>query len=156
MPAKAAGFTLIEAMIVVTIAAVLAAVALPAYRDFVRNQRIKNASFDLFSTLVQARSEAVTRNSSVTVTPATGGWANGWTVTTGGTTLRTQNAMPNITITQTGGTAAITYTGTGRVTAAVTGLQLSAASVEGTSQIQARCIKIDLSGRPVSIASACS
>ena len=150
--AASAGFTLTELMIVVVVAAVLSSFALPAYNDFVKNQRVKAATFDLFSTLVQARSEAVTRNASVTVTPATGGWANGWTVTVGGSTVRKQDAMANITITQSGGAANIVYNGTGRVSSAVSGIQLSAA---GANSIQTRCITIDLSGRPVSKASAC-
>jgi type IV fimbrial biogenesis protein FimT len=150
----ASGFTIIEAMIVVTIAAVLAAVALPAYNDFVRNQRVKNASFDLFSTLVLARSEAVTRNTAVTITPVSGSWVNGWTVTVGGTTLRKQNAIPSITIT--GAPASITYNGTGRITAAVTGIQLTATAADGTRQIQTRCIKVDTSGRPVTLTTACA
>ncbi|HYG54828.1 MAG TPA: GspH/FimT family pseudopilin [Burkholderiales bacterium] len=153
-PSAAAGFTITELMIVVVVMSVLASFALPAYNDFVKNQRIKNASFDLFSTLVLARSEAVTRNTSVTVTPATGGWANGWTVAVGGTTLRSQPAIANITIAQSGGNAAITYNGTGRVTSpsTTTTLQLSAT---GANSIQTRCITIDLSGRPVSKASTC-
>jgi type IV fimbrial biogenesis protein FimT len=146
----ASGFTIIEAMIVVTIAAILAAVALPAYNDFVRNQRVKNASFDLFSALVLARSEAVTRNTSVTVTPSGGNWAAGWTVASGGTTIRNQDAMANITIT---GPTSVTYNGTGRLSAALaSGFQLSAS---GGTSIQTRCITVDLSGRPVSKASTC-
>ena len=146
----ARGFTIIEAMIVVTIAAILAAVALPAYNDFVRNQRVKNASFDLFSTLVLARSEAVTRNTTVTVTPSGGNWASGWTVVSGTTTLRQQDPMANITIT---GPTSVTYNGTGRLSAALaSGFQLSAS---GGTSIQTRCITVDLSGRPVTKASTC-
>jgi len=81
-PAWSRGFTITELLIVVTIAGILMAAALPAYNDFVRNQRVKTASFDVFSSLVYARSEAVTRNASVTVTPTSGttSWASGWTV----------------------------------------------------------------------------
>jgi type IV fimbrial biogenesis protein FimT len=147
----ARGFTIIEAMIVVTIAAILAAAALPAYNDFVKNQRVKNASFDLFTTLVLARSEAVTRNTAVTITPtSTSNWADGWTVTSGSTTIRAQNSMPNITIT---GPASVTYNGTGRLSAALSsGFQLAAS---GGTSIQTRCILVDLSGRPVTKASTC-
>ncbi len=144
------GFTIIEAMIVVTIAAILAAVALPAYNDFVKNQRVKNASFDLFSALVLARSEAVTRNAAVTITPTSSNWANGWTVVSGTTTIRSQDAMNNITIS---GPASVTYNGTGRLSAALSsGFQLSAT---GGTSIQTRCISVDLSGRPVTKASTC-
>jgi len=148
-PAWSRGFTITELLIVVTIAGILMAAALPAYNDFVRNQRVKTASFDLFSSLVYARSEAVTRNGSVTVTPTGGNWASGWTVTeAGGTTLRSQEALPSITIT---GPASVVYAGTGRLSAAVGTFTVT---TTGTG-ITTRCITIDLSGRPVTKASAC-
>ena len=45
------GFTLIEMMTVVVIVAILAAFAVPNFRQFVVNQRVRNASFDLTATL---------------------------------------------------------------------------------------------------------
>jgi len=148
--ARADGFTLIETLVVVTVLGILMAAGLPAFGEFVRNQRVKNASFDLYSTLVQARSEAISRNDRVTVTPATGGWANGWSITdAGGTLIRRQDAMSNLTIT---GPGSITYYGSGRLSAAVTPLQISATGATVTT----RCVSIDLSGRPVSKAAACS
>jgi len=145
----AAGFTITELMIVVAVFSVLIAAALPSYNQFVRNQRVKTASFDLFSTLVQARSEAIVRNASVTVTPTGGNWANGWTVTdAGGATLRTESSIPNVTLT---GPASVVYNGSGRLTAAVTPFELTATG----SGITSRCITLDLSGRPVSKATTC-
>jgi type IV fimbrial biogenesis protein FimT len=143
------GFTITELMIVVAVASVLVAAALPSYNQFVRNQRVKTASFDLFSTLIQARSEAIVRNASVTITPTGGNWANGWTVTdAGGATLRSESSIPNITLT---GPASVTYNGSGRLTATVTPFEMTATG----SGITARCITLDLSGRPVSKATTC-
>jgi len=149
------GFTLAELMIVVVIFAILAGAALPSYNEFVRNQRVKTASFDLFSSLVQARSEAVTRNTSVTVTPTstTTSWAPGWEVKVGTTLLRRQDAMPNITIT---GPTSITYNGNGRVTAALTGANGITLTATGGVGTNTRCITVDLSGRPVTKAAACA
>lgn len=144
------GFTLVELMIVVSVFAVLIAAALPSYNDFVRNQRVKTASFELFSTLVLARSEALTRNSTVTVTPASNNWAAGWEVRAGTTLLRKQEALPNIVTS--GSTVTISYNGSGRLsTALASGIQISASGVGITT----RCITIDLSGRPVTKAQAC-
>jgi type IV fimbrial biogenesis protein FimT len=148
MKRAAPGFTLIETMIVVSIAAVLTVVALPNFTQFIRDQRIKSASFEVFSTLTLARSEAVLRNTSVTVTP-TGGttnWANGWEVTVGTEVLRKQDPFATITMT---GPTSIVYTGSGRVSGAVATVEMSA---DGATS---RCVSIDLSGRPVSKASAC-
>ena len=150
------GFTLPELLIVITVAGVMLAAGVPSFVEFIKNQRVKTASFDLFSSLVVARSEAITRNTSVTVTPAsTTNWANGWTITyvdaTSGSTvtLREQSSMPNITIT---GPTSVVYRGSGRLTNATT--PQFALTATG-STVTSRCINVDLSGRPVTKAAAC-
>ena len=55
---SATGFTLIELMVTIAIAAILATLAAPSFREYIVSQRIKNASFDLFTALTLARSEA--------------------------------------------------------------------------------------------------
>src|SRR5687768_1752915 len=96
----ARGFTLPELLIVFTVLAVLMAAGLPSMAEFVRNQRVKTASFDLFSSLVFARSEAITRNAAVKIEPINGYWTNGWTVKdASGTLLRELSSVPNVTIT---------------------------------------------------------
>src|ERR1041385_409197 len=74
------GFTLPELLIVVTVMGVMIAIGVPSFAEFIRNQRVKTASFEVFASLVFARSEAITRNTSVTLTPTGGNWGNGWTV----------------------------------------------------------------------------
>lgn len=142
------GFTIAEAMIVVAVLGILAGLALPSLNQFVLGQRVKNASFDIFSSLVLARSEAITRNTTVTVTPAGGGWQDGWTVTAADLTVirRQDDAYSTIAI---AGPANVVYNGTGRLNAAV-----GAFSVTATGATP-RCITIDLSGRPVSKTEAC-
>src|SRR5258708_13935928 len=85
------GFTLIELVVTLTVLAILATVALPSYQNFVLTQRVRGASYDLMTSLVFARSEAIKRNASVSMTQAAGGWAQGWTVSAGALTLRTQD-----------------------------------------------------------------
>ncbi|SRR5258706_1855692 len=146
VPRQASGFTIIEMMMVVTILAILSAVAAPNMIDMVRNQRVKTASFDTFAGLVLARSEAIKRNTSVTVTPVSGGdWATGWvTKDTNGNVLSRQDPLTGVIFT---GPASVTFTGMGRLSAAVDPFTLTATNL-GTAR--ARCITIDLSGRPVS------
>lgn len=150
-PLSARGFTLIEMMITVVILVILITVGVPSFRDFILVQRVKNASFEVFAALVLTRSEAVSRNNTVTITPTGGNWANGWQITTvDPTTLATvnisnQSAYSNITIT---GPATIAYAGTGRSAAA-------SISLVATGVSAARCITIDLSGRPVTKTGTC-
>ncbi|MEX0618382.1 MAG: GspH/FimT family pseudopilin [Pseudohongiellaceae bacterium] len=59
--------TLIEALIVIAVMAVLIYVALPGLGAFVDNQRVSSDTNDLFTSLLLARGEAVTRNSAVSL-----------------------------------------------------------------------------------------
>jgi type IV fimbrial biogenesis protein FimT len=153
------GFTLPELLIVITILVVLMGAGLPSFGEFVRNQRVKTASFDLFSTLVLARNEAITRNAAVTITPTGGAWAKGWTVNytdSGGNVvpLRTQDAVSNVSIS---GPSTVEYRGSGRLATATlllmqpVRLELSASG----ATVVTRCITIDPSGRPHTKAAAC-
>ena len=65
-----AGFSLIELMIVVTIAGTLAAFAMPALQDWNRNAARSAAVTNFLSSAHLARSEAVKRNQRVQICPA--------------------------------------------------------------------------------------
>jgi type IV fimbrial biogenesis protein FimT len=89
MRAKQQGFTLVELMVSIAIAAVLAAMAAPSFSTFVSKGRADSASKQLFSDLNAARVEAIKRNRRVLVCPspttstittcASGNsWNNGW------------------------------------------------------------------------------
>jgi type IV fimbrial biogenesis protein FimT len=80
------GFTLMELMVTITIAAILAGLAVPSFRELIANNRLKSHTSALHTTLLQARSEAIKRNGRVvlcksadgaTCTTA-GGWQQGW------------------------------------------------------------------------------
>ena len=141
------GFTLAEAMIVVGVLAILVGVAVPSFNQFTLGQRVKNASFDIFSSLVLARSEAITRNTAVTVAPS-GGWQNALTVTLADGTVIRNLEMGHSSITV-AGPASVVFGGTGRLSGA--GGQFSITATGATP----RCITIDLSGRPVTKTEAC-
>jgi type IV fimbrial biogenesis protein FimT len=61
------GFTLLELMLVVTIAGLLLAVGVPAMGNFLRNARITNAANDVMAALHFTRSEAIKRRLPVTL-----------------------------------------------------------------------------------------
>ena len=147
---SARGFTLPELLIAIAVLAILLGVGVPSFTQFVKDQRVKTVSFDLFSTLVHARSEAITRNASVTVTPVSSAWTNGWTVTdAGGTVIRSAGAVANVSI---AGPTDVVFRASGRLNAAsMPTFQLTASG----SQVTTRCISVDLSGRPTSKAATC-
>lgn len=154
---KESGFTLTELMVTIVILALLTAAALPSFRPFIVGQRIKSASFDIMSTLMLARSEAIKRNTNVLVTPASGSWLNGWAVSVGGTTLSQQAALGNglaIACYSPGPTVTpcvtLTYASNGRILPGSTApsIQLSSTDPNANAAVTTRCIGIDLSGRP--------
>ena len=157
------GFTMIELMTTVIVFAVLTAVALPSFRSFIVGQRIKTASFDLMSTLIMARSEAIKRNSSVSISPNGGSWLNGWVVSAGATVLKQQNLLGSgLLITCYSGTSStpcqpISYSGSGRLAPGIIAQTVKIASNDsGTATgFGTRCIGIDLTGRPRSAKTGC-
>ncbi len=88
MPSAHAGFTVIELMIVLVIAAFLTAVALPSFFQALERNRIVAQNNDLLASFTYARSEAIRRNGTVGVCAlnatfdgcATDEWNRGWLV----------------------------------------------------------------------------
>ena len=151
----AAGFTLIELMLVVGIVGVVTLFALPSMRDIVTTNRMKSVSLDLYTSLTLARSEAVKRNnSSVAVVPAAGGWQNGWTVkcidsagSCGGadvTVIAGEAVDSSLTLTGPGGN--ITFNRDGRLSSAAASFTVKAGTNNAASPM--RCVDLDTSGRP--------
>jgi type IV fimbrial biogenesis protein FimT len=67
MHRRSSGFTLLELMVVLAIAGVLAAIAIPAMGNFMRNSRITAAANDVMAALHFTRSEAIKRRQPVTL-----------------------------------------------------------------------------------------
>lgn len=91
------GYTLLELMITVAIAAVLAAIAYPSMQDLLASQRVRAASSALYESLITARGEAVKRNSTVSFVSAD--LAGGWSVQSGGVEVLAQAPHPGVTFT---------------------------------------------------------
>ena len=150
-PLSVSGFTLTELLVVVAIAGILATIAIPGFKSLTQSQQVKNATFDLYSSLIVARSEAIKRNSDVTITPvdnpvtfpAPAHNETGWVIAASGVTIQNQSQLKGIALTPPS-PPWVTYRRTGRATAA----PVFKIDAYGETTPYARCIKIELSGMP--------
>ncbi len=137
---------------VVAIIAILAAVATPGFKQLIDNQRIKSASFELYASLMSARSEALKRNDYVTMTAISGSWQNGWQITAAGTVLKNHPVLSNIAVSN--GPSSIVYKKNGRLSATTSpSFQFDIDPVNANFK---RCISIDLSGLPRTKKGSCT
>jgi type IV fimbrial biogenesis protein FimT len=94
----AAGLTLVELMVVLAIAAILAAIAMPSLRKFLTANQLTTMTDTLASTLNEARSEAGKLGTNVTLNVNSGGknWGSqGWTMSSSVGTLRNVAPAPS-------------------------------------------------------------
>ena len=80
---KAGGATLVELLIVLTIIAVLASLAMPGMHEMIAARRLDTASVDLFGAIDLTRSQALARGERVQLVPLEpngANWSEGWVV----------------------------------------------------------------------------
>jgi type IV fimbrial biogenesis protein FimT len=164
-PSRLRGFTIIEIMIAVTLAAILMVVAAPGFRAMMARGYAQAVARDLLSAVNRARSEAITRRGQVVLCQSTDlstcsgtNLSNGWIVfmdadgngqrTTSGTTeplIQIHNTVADkVTITATGGTN-LSYRVIGTVSAARTFTVCPLSTGTGAKGGQ---IAVNTSGRP--------
>jgi type IV fimbrial biogenesis protein FimT len=138
------GFTLTELIVTVSVAAILATVAVPSFNGIIANQRARTLSSALYATLAKARSTALTLNGNVTLQPKAGGWGSGWQILDpNNNVLDDYTATTGITI---AGPAGVTYRSSGRLpVGAAPMFQISTTS---GATVNYQCVSVDLSGRP--------
>jgi type IV fimbrial biogenesis protein FimT len=153
------GFTAIEALVTMAILAIGLAIVAPSFGSFISSQRVKTTSFDLYATLMYARSEAIKRRADVTIQAVSGDWSNGWTVVdAAANVLRSQDAPKNknMCVTTDGACppstpapptlTSLTYQLDGRLSIGSAAMTLS--SVTGSNAVGRRCISVDTTGVP--------
>lgn len=151
-----AGFTLVELLVVVTIVAILLGIGVPGFGSVIASNRLKATSSNLHLSLLKARSEAVKRNTSVTMERIGATWEGGWVVDeTAGIAacklnlslcLSHQGAVNGVAIT--GAPASVVYQRTGRTTAGVD-VDFEVNDVpDKLPATRSRCVTTSLSGMP--------
>lgn len=162
------GFTAIELMVVVSIIAVLAALAGPSFAQMIESWRVRDATESLRSTLLFARSEAIKRGGQIAIhklpnntngcTTASGtrDWDCGWNVcedtNNNGTcnasepVLQRVDAPSKVQISRTGGGASIKLNRWGLVDGTWLGFSLVPLD-KGTSHPGARGLCMSSGGR---------
>lgn len=148
--APTSGFSMVELMVVLAITGILAALAMPSFTELIEGQRARSAATDLMVALTRTRSEAIKRNANVTLSPKSGDWANGWQAPdpTTGTIIEDHAAINGLAI---GGPASVVYQSSGRVQ----GGTAPSFPISGDFTGSARCVAVDLSGRPKIEAGSC-
>ncbi|HEY4127447.1 MAG TPA: GspH/FimT family pseudopilin [Gammaproteobacteria bacterium] len=84
---RQSGFTLVEALITLAVASILASMAIPSFKSVIQNDRLVSQSNDLLGAMTYARNLAITANVNATVcissdlaTCSGSNWALGWIV----------------------------------------------------------------------------
>ncbi len=147
---NSSGFTLIELMLVVALMAILFTVAVPNFTSFIRNQQVKAASFELYSVLTYARSEALKLNQNVIVNAKEGIWNNGWDLKaanapSGSEPILTSGTKTGITIVA--DVNSVTYRPDGR-TNTIDRVEFIVCDSKGSASVLRRLVRVDTSGRP--------
>lgn len=148
---RAAGFTVVEMLIVLSIVAVLALIASPSFSYMMATRKTKSAASELFASLLRARSEAIARNANVTLAPISSSWQNGWQIISAtNVVLDNRPAVTGATVT---GPTSVIYRASGRISS-TTAPSFVFTGTGATNVYQ--CVSVDLTGRPyMKAASSC-
>jgi type IV fimbrial biogenesis protein FimT len=159
------GVTMIELLVVITIAAILMSIGVPSYKYVTTSNRVANEINALLADMQFARYEAVKEGLTVQVCPAaatattcaaSATWSNGWIVlsnaaATGGTAIVLRRQLPfsnfnsSDTLTNAAGTAAISFNREG-FAVGIGAVDKFSLHDPNTISSYTRCLMIGLSG----------
>lgn len=144
------GVTLIELMVVVTIATLLMGLAGPSFRSLVARYRVSHAASAIVESVWFARSEALKRNTSIAFTVNAAGW---WVTPAGDASrpLMRQDELTTVSIEpKSGSTGEVLANEYGRLARSQT-FELSSHGIAAS----VRCLTVSASGRSTHREGAC-
>jgi len=147
------GFTLVELMITLSIAAILMSMAVPSFTTAIKNNRLTTQANELISSLNYARSEAIRRGASVTLTSASANWHTGWTVTDKDNVVIRNHTAFDGSSSLVGSATTLTYKSTGFINGASA---ITFTLCDDRTAETGRAISISLTGRPSVSNTTCS
>lgn len=139
---KQNGFTLVELMIGLAIAAIVLTVGIPSFTETIRSNRMTTQANELIGALNLARSEAIKRGTSITIASTSGGanWKNGWSIDDGGESIRIYTAQDgDHTLVSDGGDSSYSYDSQGFI---------------GSTDTVSLCLNSGDTGRRITIAAS--
>ena len=141
---KSAGFTLIEMIAALAISCVLFGLGVPSFVKLMHAHKVKIISYELLTTMNFARSEAIKRNSDVSIEPISLAWHQGWQVkTAAGDILKKQDAFSHEI--QIEGASEVTFKNNGRIESDEN-ILLEVSYLDDLHATK-RCMQISTSGR---------
>jgi type IV fimbrial biogenesis protein FimT len=166
---KSHGFTLIEAVVVIAIIAILTALAAPSFKNLIQSNAISGSVNSFLSDMRFARSEAIRRGGSVVIcrstspetSPACNGtnnaandWRTGWIIfddlnkdgnlDSGEPVLRVQGPITNVDSIVANSEYQFKFNATGRLPGGATGIKFGGSNFPTTSQ---RMVCVSVGGR---------
>jgi len=144
------GFTLIELLVTISIVAILASLAVPAFNEAMLGGKLTSLANNFVASAQFARSEAIKRNAAVTLcassdgSTCTGAWKDGWVVRAGGTVVYSQTKFPSGFVLS-GNVTSISFQPTG---VGATAANLTLCRATPTIGSQQRTIQVSVTGRP--------
>jgi len=151
-PVWYSGLTLIELMVTIAVAAILAALAAPSFTGMLGSYRVESAAQELKASLDLARSEAIKLARTAQACPSTTGsscasnstnWGTGWLIWSDADGTNVMNASEivqvvgavNNTLTFTGSASSVTFQSLGQISGAAPNFTISHAASSTTRYV---------------------